>query len=57
MQPLNANNLETQDFFLMGNYTIKVFQKIILKLLSNKISDVHVLDRLFKKRRKKLLTY
>ena len=53
MQPLNANNLETQDFFFFNGeiYNYKSLSKVFLKKkISNRISDVHVLDRLFKKK-------
>ena len=54
MQPLNSNNLENQDFFFFNGevYNYKSLSKNFLKQkISNKISDVHVLDRLFKKKR------
>ena len=53
MQPLNSNNLENKDFFFFNGevYNYKSLSKNFLKQkISNKISDVHVLDRLFKKK-------
>ena len=53
MQPLNSNNLENQDFFFFNGevYNYKSLSKNFLKQkISNKISDAHVLDRLFKKK-------
>jgi len=53
MQPLNSNNLENQDFFFFNGevYNYKSLAKNFLKQkISNKISDVHVLDGLFKKK-------
>ncbi len=53
MQPLNSNNLENQDFFFFNGeiYNYKnLSKKFLNKKISNKVSDVHVLDSLFKKK-------